>query len=294
MAWWWLSVAFAGPEQFTDEETAPATPRSSQPAIGQMPAELIDRAASVADQPLADRMAAISEVLLGLPYVLDPLGEGTGLDADPFARYDAYDCLTYTEEVLSLSLAGDPVHAAAIRNDLRYGDGPRDYVHRRHFMELQWVPGVIRSGWLRNTTSSYGEIEVLHKEVTAATWAGWRARARFAHADDELPVGPMRLEVLPLEQAIVAADEIRPGSVLLTVRTNRPGVPIWITHVSFVIADGQGGTTMRHATKIGSGGTRDHGVRWYLEHLRSYTNWPVAGVTILEPTEQGPRVATVP
>jgi hypothetical protein len=79
--------------------------------------------------------------------------------------------------------------------------------------------------------------------------------------------------------------------VLLTVRVDRPGVPLWITHVSFVVPDDAGGTVMRHATKIGNGGTRDHGVRWYLEHLRTYTRWPVLGVTVLEPLEQGPRLA---
>jgi hypothetical protein len=46
---------------------------------------------------------------------------------------------------------------------------------------------------------------------------------------------------------------------------------------------------MRHATKMGAGGVKDHSLRWYFEHLRTYVNWPVAGISVLEPQEMGPR-----
>ena len=221
------------------------------------------------------------------------MGEGAGNDPDPFARYDAFDCLTFVEEVVALALAGDPSHAAEVRSSLRYDPGPRDYVHRRHFMELQWIPGTVRDGWLRDTTSEYGKVEVLEKDVTAATWAAWAPRKKFAHTDAELPVGPMRLEVLPLDEALRVASTIRPGSIILTVRKDKPGVPIWITHTSLLVTDPSGKAVLRHATKIGTGGTRDHGLTWYIEHLRTYDNWPVLGIAVLEPIEQGPRIAAL-
>jgi hypothetical protein len=102
----------------------------------------------------------------------------------------------------------------------------------------------------------------------------------------------MTLDVLPLEQAIEAAERIAPGSIVLTVREDRAGVPIWTTHVGMVVPTDEG-PRMRHATKLGSGGTKDHSVRWYLEHIRSY-RWKVAGVTILEPLEPGPRLSLLP
>ncbi|HHO50446.1 MAG TPA: DUF1460 domain-containing protein [Deltaproteobacteria bacterium] len=278
------------------ETPAPAPPASaSPPDLGTIPEEILQIARSVSDRPLPERMGAISGALLGRPYVSDPLGEGSGVDPDPIARYDAFDCLTFTEEVLALSMAGDPAHAAQIRRDLRYGVGnPIDYVHRRHFMELQWIPGVVEDGFLRITTSEYGPVKVLDKEIDANTWRWWRPRSKFAHTDEQLPTGTMHLEVLDLPTAQAAADRIRPGSVILTVREDRPGVPLWVTHVSLVVPTGDGGTTMRHATKIGDGGTRDHDLAWYLEHLESYTNWEVAGIAVLEPIEPGPRRAVVP
>jgi hypothetical protein len=268
-------------------------PGTTQPNIGAIPQDILVVAERVSGQPLPQRMGAISAALLGRPYVSDPMGEGAGADADPFARYDAFDCLTFVEEVLALSLALDPAHAASVRDSLRYGDGPRDYVHRRHFMELQWLPGTIGDGWLRDTTAEYGAVTLMEKDVTLEnTWKWWSGRKKFAHTDTELPVGQMRLEVLELDEAARVAASVRPGSIILTVRKDKPGVPLWITHVSMTVPTDKG-VMMRHATKIGGGGTRDHGLGWYVEHLRTYKNWPVLGISILEPVEQGARLSAI-
>ncbi|MCA9489162.1 MAG: DUF1460 domain-containing protein [Myxococcales bacterium] len=269
-----------------------AEPSPALPGVGAAPEELRAVAAEVRDQPLAERVGAISAVLLGRPYVNDPMGEGAGHDADPLARYDQFDCLTFAEEVYSFALAADPVDAARIRDAMRYGPGPLDYAHRRHFMELQWIPGNVADGWLRLTTTEYGDTVTLRKTVDDATWRGWSARKDFAMTDEELPVGEMVLDVLPLDEALRVADTIRPGSLILTVRTDRSGVPLWTTHVSLLVPKEGGGTVLRHATKIGNGGTKDHDFRWYLEHLKTY-RWPVAGIAVMEPVEQGPRMAAM-
>lgn len=300
MTAWWLLLAAAlaepGALDVKDPGLPPPPPATSLTnSLGAIPPEMVDLARSVADRPLADRMAAISQAMLGKPYMSDPLGEGAGTDPDPIARYDAFDCLTYTEEVLALALAPDPVHAAQIRADLRYGVGePVDYVQRRHFMELQWIPGVVRDGWMRVSSADYGPVTVLEKEVTPETWKWWRSRKHFAHSDEQLPVGTMRLEVLDLATARQVADQIRAGSVILTVRTDRAGVPLWVTHVSLLVANAEGENVMRHATKIGAGGTRDHSLAWYLAHLEGYNNWKVQGIAVMEPIEPGPRRVAAP
>jgi len=53
-----------------------------------------------------------------------------------------------------------------------------------------------------------------------------------------------------------------------------------------------GGTILRHATLIGNQ-TRDHELAWYIDHLRTYKNWPVLGIAVIEPIEQGPRLASL-
>jgi len=273
-----------------DEAGDSAAPVEAPPAgapFGRIPPEVLRAVEASRHLPLPQRMAAVSEPLLGRPYVLDPLGEGVPPDPDPLVRYDAFDCLTFVEEVLALSLAGDPLHAAEIRNALRYGDAPVDYVKRRHFMELQWIAGNIADGWLVDTTREYGETIRLEREVTPATWAGWSRRARFAHEDHELPTGTMALDVLPLDVAREIAHTLRPGSLILTVREDRPWVPLWVTHIGFVLPGDP--PRVRHATPMGGGGTRDQGLAGYLSHIAGYGGWKVLGIAVLEPVEPGPR-----
>ncbi|MBW1876826.1 MAG: DUF1460 domain-containing protein [Deltaproteobacteria bacterium] len=280
-------------EILAEARTTPAPSGALVPAQGSIPAEVLDAARSAHLLPLAERMKAVSEPLLGQPYMADPLGEGSGMDADPLARYDAFDCLTLVEEVLALSLAGDPVHATPIRLGLRYAGDEHAYATRRHFMELQWLPAALENQWLRETTAEYGVVASYHREVTPALWANWGRRSLFALTDEQLPTGEMRLDYLPLEAAIEAVDRIRPGSIVMTVREDRPWVPIWITHLGFTVPAET--PTLRHASRMKSAQvSRDHSLSWYLEHLRTYKNWKAAGIAIFEPVEFGPRLSLLP
>lgn len=268
----------------------PEVPTWGAQPVGALPADLLQVALDVRHLPLDERMEAISAVMLDKPHHDDPLGEGHAHDPDPLARYDMYDCLTFVEEVLALSLAGDPEHAAEVRLDLRYDGGP-EYVNRGHFMELQWLPHNIDRGWIRDTTGSYGPTVAFEREVEESLWKNWAGRKNFAHADEELPLGTMALTVLPLEDAIAAAPTIRPGSIIAAVREDRSYKPIWITHVGFVFEAEDGGRTLRHATRMKkSRRVRDHDLVFYLELLRTYKNWKVAGIAVFEPQEMGPRL----
>lgn len=269
----WVAAALAAPVGLS--ETLP-------------PAAVVEAVEKTRQRPLPERIDAVSQALLGADYVADPLGEGEGFDPDPAVRYDAFDCLTYVEEVLALSMGSDPHQVASIRQGLRY-DGPPTYANRRHFMELQWIPAALEQGWLVDTTGAYGRpTQHLEREVDDATWRAWRARPRFALADDELPKGTMALDILTLDDAIAVADDMHPGTLLLTVRADRPWNPIWISHVGIVVPGDR--PTVRHATKMGEGLVRDHGLVWYLEHLKTYTKWPAVGVALLEPVDFGPRI----
>jgi hypothetical protein len=256
------------------------------------PVAVVEAVERTRDAPLPERIDAISAALIDADYINDPLGEGAGHDPDPIVRYDAFDCLTYVEEVLALAMGSDPRHAAEIRLALRY-EGPVAYANRKHFMELQWIPDAIADGWVRDTTSAYGRpVQQLSREVDDATWKAWRYRSRFALTDEQLPRGVMRLDVLSLDDAIAVAPDIRPGTILLTVRADRPWNPIWISHLGIVVPGER--PTVRHATRMGDGRVRDHGLVWYLEHLKTYEKWPAVGVALLEPLPFGPRNARVP
>ncbi len=257
---------------------------------GGIPQELLDIARAVADRPVGERMAAISEPLLDTPYLNDPAGEGALPDLDPPVRYDAFDCLTFVEEVLALSLPPDPLDAPWVRQSLRYGEGvPVSYQTRNHFMLEQWIPRAIENGWLEDITAEIGETHLLTKRVTPKTWAWWKKRELFHLTDDELPTGDYALQVLPTGAARDALDRIPDGALILTVRESRGYVPIVVTHLGFKVPS-KGHALMRHATRMGKiPRVRNVRLAWYLEHIQWYHYWPIAGIAVLMPREYGPR-----
>ena len=262
---------------------------------GPLPLALAARSVEVQGLPLDQRMAAISELMLGVAYQVDAVGEGRPPDLDPPARYDAFDCLTFVEEVLALSLAGAPSGAAAVRQALRYGPAEPRYETRRHFMLSQWVPGAIADGWLVDITEQLGPASLIEKQIAPSTWAGWRRRALFQLPDDKLPVGRFELPVLSVDAVREAAADLPAGALLLTVRQSREGVPMVVTHLGFLLPAEPGQPRrVRHATKMRGLRVMDHSLDWYLEHLRWYDRWPVAGINVLMPQEQGPRRSRLP
>ena len=237
-------------------------------------------------------MRDISQPLKGLPYQVDPVGEGAGPDPDPVARYDVFDCLTFVEEVMALGLPVDPASAPEVRTALRYGpSGEVTYENRNHFMMHQWIPHNIKNGMLADITTDLGTTVKMTKVVESRTWTRWKSRPRFLLSDDQFPVGEFSLDVLPLDQALLSLSSIPPGALVLTIRENRSYVPIVVTHIGFVVAsDDPERPLLRHATKMGSEPrVRDDFLQWYFEHLQNYRYWKVAGVVVLMPQEFEPR-----
>jgi hypothetical protein len=290
--WLWLlgAVAFAQrPAPDTQEDTGPVEAAPLQVDEGSLPTVLVDIARSVRGLSIGARMKAISEPLVGLPYVIDATGEGRAPDLDPPARYDAFDCLTFVEEVLALAIPGDPLAAPLVRHQLRYGDAAATYSNRSHFMLEEWIPRNIANGLLVDITAELGEAHLLVKEINDKTWSWWGKRKYFELPDSRLPTGTFQLQLMSLGAAFEVLEDIPDGALILTVRESREYVPIVVTHIGFKIP-GTDVPRMRHATKMGEDPrVRDDRLAWYLEHVRWYHRWPVVGITVLMPQELGPR-----
>ena len=253
-----------------------------------LPEEVSDRIRELRTLPLGARIKAHSDPWLGSSYTTGPLGEAGGVDPDPMMRFDTFDCLTFVEEVLTLALAPDPVATQEIRLALRYSTpGTPTYENRRHFMLAQWIPQLVEEGWMSDITPQFPGAIRIQREVLETTWSGWPKRSEFDLPDELLPIGIQQFWYLPIEDALAAVNSIPEGTVVFTLRKPLPHIPIAVTHVSITIPGRI--PTLRHASKMGSGLLRDHSLAWYFEHLKSYTNWPVAGVILLQPVEYGPR-----
>ncbi len=252
------------------------------------PASVVQVAIDHRNEPLAQRIDAISALWLGKPYQLGPLGEGLGAetDSDPITRYDVFDCLTYVEEVMALAMAPDPSRAHELRMAMRYTQAPANYENRRHFMLAEWVPGTEQDGWMRDITADLPGAEPRSKSVTSQTWAGWKKRKGFPLSDARLPVGTMDFHVLPLTVTSETLEAIPDGAVIFTVRALRDYLPIAISHVGIKVPGDK--PTMRHASRMGQRVVRDDDLNWYVKHLGTYKNWPGEGLIVMVPVEYGP------
>jgi hypothetical protein len=239
-------------------------------------------------QELHERIDVISKSLLGRDYRLDPMGEGVAPDDDPIVQYEAFDCLTYVEEVLSLALSDDTLSVDTLRQNLRYQSNVVTYAKRNHFMELQWIPSAIRQGYLKDITMTIGKTVPVTTDVTASTWARWRHRNRFSLTEAQRPVGTFSLQVLPLAEAMLAVDQFPAGSIVLSVHTPRTNTPTLVSHLGFVVPGTR--PTLRHASTLGSKKVQDTPLYTHLRRLQTaYHVWPMLGVVILMPQEQSLR-----
>ncbi len=275
---------------FEEEEATDSISLTTANPLDRTPRELVERVRQHADLPLPQRMKAISEPWVGTTaYLLGALGEAGGIDDDPVTRYDAFDCLTFVEEVMALALSPDPARAQEVRMGIRYRNGePWTYENRRHFMLAEWIPGSIKEGWAVDITATLPGAEPRWKTVTAETWAGWGQRPNFPLSDERLPVGTLSFDVWPLEAAERALDQIPDGALVFTVRALWDHLPIAVTHVGIKVPAQR--PTLRHASRLGTHkGVKDSSLAWYTEHQRTYDYWPVDGYIVLMPLEQGPR-----
>ena len=259
---------------------------------------------AAARMPLGERMDAATRGFLGRIYLNNLAGEGLGVDPDPPARYDAFDCMTLIEEAMGMAISGDPLSAPLIRNQLRYdlppgreglrGPPAISYERRRHFMESQWIPAAIQNGILEDITATLGPAHRMRRDVATEDWKTWKRRGLFHLPPEAFPTGTWELPWLSLDDAASAIERIPEGAILFTTRTQRAWHPIVIMHVGILVREEGKPPMMRHASRMGSQVVRQDSLAWYIEHLRTYKNWPVAGLTILMPRERGPRVSRLP
>ena len=249
-----------------------------------LPADVLDVWEQSKDKDLGLRMKDVTQPLLGKPYLLNGIGELQEPDSDPIVRYDAFDCLTFVEEALSLALAETPEEIDHIRKELRYGDGNIIYENRNHFMVSQWIPNAIEKGYLKDITHTLGETHVVSKSITRRTWERWRGRRYFLLNTEQFPVGTYRLGVLSLDAAFESISNIPEGALVVVVRQNNPYNPVWITHLGFVVRHSDKDVRIRHATKMSGGVVKEHYLKWYFEHIRIYLA-PMEGMLVLMPQE---------
>lgn len=228
---------------------------------------------------LHDRLVKDTQPFIDAPYLLSPLGEGAGVDADPRIRFDAFDCTTFVETALALVLATDLDDAKVILDHIRYRRGEPSYAGRRHFPEAEWIPELTRAGLLEDITRDVGGDSVTRetKKLNAAIWHNARHEGLPALDDARIPDGVFALDVWPLDEAAAHPEKIPVGTLLHLVRVDFPSVPVRVSHQALVIErDGQ--RFIRHAADRMHHRVVDEPIDRFFSRMKQYGKWPVRGV----------------
>lgn len=124
---------------------------------------------------LNDRLIAYSQFFLKKPYYLGPAGEGEegDLDQKPLSNWEQFDCVTYVEAVLALSMVSQR-HASSQSNLLQYYDNIKSikyhsedisFLTRNHFTELDWIPYLNKIDLLKDVTRTVYRNSPKHSKV---------------------------------------------------------------------------------------------------------------------------------
>lgn len=249
------------------------------------PAASLDRIlAKMGDiAPGTERTLRASDLLLGLPYELHPLGEGSGRDPKPRLRLNAFDCQTFVETALALGEAHSAAEVRAALDDIRYAGSP-SFAARNHFMMSQWIPSNRTKGYLAEPAATGA---VAEKVITAGSWKA-RVTPGIVLPPERVPLGRFTLPLTSLDGLLARAAEIPSGTLLLVVRADRPSFPDRVTHLGFVVQRG-GRTFFRHASDVFER-VVDEPIEHFVARNRRYA-YPVAGVSLLSIADNSARVA---
>lgn len=228
---------------------------------------------------LPEILERVTRGLVAAPYLLSPLGEGRGVDPDPRFRVDAFDCTTFVETAIALTLCDELPEAQALLDRIRYRGEP-NFGARRHLMTSQWIPGLIEEGYLVDITRKVGRArtKTVQLELTEARWG--RRRVAKELALDEVPYGSWSLDYLPVAELEHFADRIPAGTIINVVRADAPSSPDLITHQALVLARPDGTRFVRHASPV-SKRVVDETITKIITRYQKPRAWPILGLNLL-------------
>jgi hypothetical protein len=266
---------------------------ASAPVLSLSEAQLDAKIAQAHKLPFPDRIAALSQLFVGVPYTEFPLGDGEGASPEPgpLFRTDGVDCQTYVETVLAMANAKGLGQAKAVLTDIRYADGRPSFQSRNHFTEAQWLPVNGGKGYFKDEVpaiDAHAPAETL--KLVKSDWSQVPALKRLAPAD--IPDGSYTVRYLPLDQVRKHAKDIVPGTIVMVVRENDPGRVVRITHMGFVVK-GKKGRLVRHASTGDEHAVIDEPLDQFVSRQEQYKKWKVVGFALARPVDAAARVSRI-
>ena len=170
---------------------------------------------------------------VGAKYVRDPLGEGTGIDADPTIRFDAFDCTTFVETVLA---GGDEEKL----NKIRYRNAKIDFINRHHFIETDWLRN--NSNLVKNVSLKYGKTKVRRVTIDKKNWfnKNYGINTNFEKQTVDLEYIPYKnAQNIHVTEPMIVLFVNAPGHTLEKI-----GTDLAVRHMGILLPNG----ILRHAS----------------------------------------------
>lgn len=205
---------------------------------------------------LIQRLDHFSNQFQGLPYCGGALGEGPDGDYDtnPLYRFDAFDCLTYVNTVLALSLATQAHTFEQLMLRLNYYDAQPCYLKRYHFMSVDWNPMNQRAGFIKDITSHFqgSDGQPLYQTATAVIDKRHWFEKQGVPSQIAAQFQPQQAHVNYLPLDLAYAEQIPDGAIIEIVREYwgmqpKIGTELLVSHLGFVFRKQQQ-LLFRHAS----------------------------------------------
>lgn len=191
--------------------------------------EQIARALITEAKPLDSitaRMKYLSSRFIGLPYIVNPLTGSQTIPEQLVARFDGFDCVTYLETILALSLARGVDNFTDQLKKIRYLDGEVEWAHRLHYT-TDWAAYHISRGFLRDMTAGEDTVE----------------RERRLSLIDGLQPRVITIRYYPKDRYLYTSRWLTDGDLIYFLSTRRD---LDVFHVGLIFRDGDQ-LLIRHA-----------------------------------------------
>jgi hypothetical protein len=174
------------------------------------------------------RIELLSGLLLGCPYLEEPLRGSAGTPEVFTAALDGFDCVTYVETVLALSRASSAAGFFDELRRIRYDGGRVEWRRRNHYM-TGWIRGNVRGGVVRRVPPGGSVI----------------AKDRLLDAVPGLAPRRARFVCVPKARVARMRSRLRTGDLLFFASTR---AHLDVFHCG-ILVDAGGERLLRHATK---------------------------------------------
>lgn len=184
-----------------------------------------------------------SEISKGTPYKLGPLGEGsTGkYDKNPLINFKEVDCMTFCEQILSLSISSNYDEMFKNLQKIRYKNGKISMETRNHYPVADWLPN---NSWLiKDATIDIGK-NLCSETTRVISHKKFFESKGYKDIKNITPDRTITTKYIPKDKLKYIKNDLKSGDIVVFIQ-NKPG--IFTSHMGLIIKNNKN-IIFRHAS----------------------------------------------